>query len=82
MATKQQVIDLHKKNPDWSAGKLAAALNCGNAYIRKTASRYRLDIPYSKTYMVEELRDRARTLKATAARYEKRAKALEDKHER
>lgn len=45
MATKDQVIFLHRQNPLWSANKIAAYLHCESAYIRATARRNHLRLP-------------------------------------
>lgn len=36
---KYSLLNLHEAHPDWTARKLAAALDCGQAYVRKTARR-------------------------------------------
>ena len=45
MTTKDQVIDLHARHPDWTAGKIASELGCDPAYVRGTAHRMKLKIP-------------------------------------
>ena len=45
MATKDQVIALHRKHPDWSAPDIAAALGCDASYVRATARRQSLRLP-------------------------------------
>lgn len=54
MATKQQVMDLHRENPDWSAPDIAARLGCKAAYVRATAQRCGLDLPKGKAVTVVE----------------------------
>lgn len=39
MATKDQVIELHRANPDMNSVDLARLLNCAPGYIRATARR-------------------------------------------
>lgn len=39
MATKDQVIRLHREHRDWTASQIAARLNCKPAYVRATAKR-------------------------------------------
>lgn len=77
MAAKQQVIDLHTQHPDWPAAKIAKVLGCSDAYVRATAYREGLTLPYCKAWTIEELRSMARALRFKASRYESRAKALE-----
>lgn len=45
MATKQQVCDLHKKHPTWTALDIADVLGCGVGYVRATATRCSLTLP-------------------------------------
>lgn len=54
MANKQQVIDLHTRNPTWTAREIADALDCHPAYVRATAARYKFKLPKH-----EEAREKA-----------------------
>lgn len=45
MATKQQVFDLHAKNPRWTAAMIAEALRCDSAYVRSTFYRAGMKLP-------------------------------------
>jgi hypothetical protein len=47
VAYKQQVLDLHTQNPEWSTGKLAAEIGCCSAYVRATLRRAGLKTPRS-----------------------------------
>lgn len=42
MATKQQVIDLNKKHPTWTASDIAAELDCMVEYVAACKKRYGL----------------------------------------
>lgn len=42
MATKNQVIALHRAYPHWTDRDIAAELDCDSAYVRATARRNRL----------------------------------------
>lgn len=42
MATKQEVIDLNKKHPDWTARMVADHLGCLPAYVAACRKRYGL----------------------------------------
>jgi hypothetical protein len=44
MATKDQVITLHREHPDWTAPQIAAELGCGDPYVRATAQRQKLTL--------------------------------------
>ena len=48
MATKHDVIRLHRGNPDWTSVDIAAALGCLPAYVRATAKRNGLSLPCSR----------------------------------
>lgn len=39
MATKEQVLSLRERYPDWSVQDIAARLNCNDAYVRATFAR-------------------------------------------
>lgn len=39
MATKQEVLALHKAHPEWNSGQIAAQLDCDSAYVRATFKR-------------------------------------------
>lgn len=55
MATKDQVIDLNREHPDWTASEIAEALDCMPEYVHATAKRY--SIPIAKaTIRPNELR--------------------------
>lgn len=45
MATKDEVIALHRRNPTWTAREIADALDCHPAYVRSTAARYKFKLP-------------------------------------
>lgn len=45
MANKQQVIDLHRQFPKWTARQIAERLNCTQQYVNKTAARNGLVLP-------------------------------------
>jgi hypothetical protein len=42
MATKQQVIDLNKKHPNWTASDIASELGCMVEYVAACKRRYGL----------------------------------------
>jgi len=42
MATKQQVIDLNKKHPEWTARDIADHLDCMVEYVASCKKRYGL----------------------------------------
>lgn len=44
MATKNQVIQLNADHPDWTARRIAEELECGQAYVIKTAARQNLKL--------------------------------------
>jgi len=48
MATKQQVIDLNRQHPEWTAPRLARELNCTPSYVHATARRNGLVMPRSR----------------------------------
>jgi hypothetical protein len=48
MATKQQVIDLNKKHPTWTAGDIAAELGCMVEYVGACKKRYGLQFAKAK----------------------------------
>lgn len=56
MATKQQVIALNAKHPDWTSYRIAEELDCSSAYVRATGSRNGLRFP-GKRDGVDNLRD-------------------------
>jgi hypothetical protein len=45
MTTKQQVIDAHRKHPDWDDLMIALVLECEDEYVRATARRNSLILP-------------------------------------
>ena len=45
MATKDDVIRLHKQNPTWTSVLIAERLGCLPEYVRATATRQGLDLP-------------------------------------
>lgn len=48
MATKHQVIALHREHPTWTARRIAFELGCGTGYVRATAQREGLTLaPHS-----------------------------------
>jgi hypothetical protein len=57
MATKQQVIDLHAKHPDWTCYRIAEELGCTSAYVRATASREGLKLPPKRSGVDSSLLD-------------------------
>lgn len=68
MATKQQVMDLHRANPTWTAPDIAASLGCLDAYVRATARRYGMDLPKAKaTPTTVEMRARKAAVPMLAA---------------
>lgn len=58
MATKQQVMDLHRANPSWTANDIANHLDCLSAYVRATARRNGLDLPKARLASSTEARVR------------------------
>lgn len=42
MATKQQVIDLNKQHPNWTAREVAEELGCIEQYVHACKKRYGL----------------------------------------
>lgn len=45
MATKDDVIRLHRKHPDWTPQEIAEHLECMPEYVRATAKRQSLSLP-------------------------------------
>lgn len=45
MATKQQVIDLNKNHPTWTAREVADHLDCMPEYVASCKKRYGLHFP-------------------------------------
>ncbi len=74
MTTKQQVIDTHLAHPDWTAPEIAAALDCHQAYVRKTAYRLGIRLPTKLPPRTPE------SLRRQAARLLVQAAKLEDAH--
>lgn len=67
MATKHQVIALHKEHPDWNSEEIASELDCDGGYVRATFKRNGLRLPAPLGYQApEQLRKRARRLMALA----------------
>lgn len=48
MATKQQVIDLNKRHPNWTARDIAEELDCMPEYVASCKQRYGLK--FAKAY--------------------------------
>jgi hypothetical protein len=48
MATKQQVIDLNKKHPTWTAREIADNLDCMVEYVAACKKRYGLQFAPSR----------------------------------
>lgn len=44
MATKQQVLKLHAKYPDWTSVEIASLLGCSGGYVRATFERNGLSL--------------------------------------
>lgn len=44
MATKAQVLELHRKYPEWTSVDIAERLNCESAYVRATFYRNGLQL--------------------------------------
>lgn len=45
MATKHQVIAMHRTHPGWTSGQIAEALGCDSAYVRSTFYRNGMSLP-------------------------------------
>jgi len=45
MITQEQVIEVHRKNPTWSATQIAKHLNCRTCQVGMVAFRKRLSLP-------------------------------------
>ena len=43
--TADNVLAAHWKHPEWCADEIAQHLNCSNAYVRTTLSRWRVVVP-------------------------------------
>ena len=57
MATKDQVLHLHTKHPDWNCQRIAEALHCTAAYVRATASRMKIKLPPKREGVDSEVYD-------------------------
>lgn len=59
MATKEQVIEMNRAHPDWTARQIAEALGCGVEYVNATAHRNKLCLARSPDSRITEamLRD-------------------------
>lgn len=79
MATKDQVIALHKQNPAMTARQIADALDCLEEYVRATAKRNNLILgaAYPRQQDAKYLRSEARRLMWRADKLVKRAIAIE-----
>lgn len=73
MATKQQVLDLHRLHPDWSCRRIAAEIGAEREYVYATFRRQGIKPPRAKPR-----RDPA-ALRAEAARLIALADKLEAK---
>lgn len=60
MATYEQVLELHRRNPEFGAKAIAAALDCSSAYVRATAARRKIKLPHSKPDGIKALGRAAR----------------------
>lgn len=56
MTTWEQVFNLHTKRPQMTAPEMAAVLNCGANYIRKTAQRRGWNLRNGKKILTENER--------------------------
>lgn len=45
MATKQQIMNAHRQNPNWNGPQIAKHLRCSESYVRVVAARHGLKIP-------------------------------------
>ena len=63
MATKDQVFRLHRVYPHWTAGMIAAELECEPAYVRSTFYRAGKDLPGPSKRSLAEQRERERCAK-------------------
>jgi len=45
MITQEQVVEVHRKNPTWSASQIATHLNCRTCQVGVVAFRKRLSLP-------------------------------------
>jgi hypothetical protein len=81
MANKQQVIDLHRTYPEWTAVDIAVSIGSGASYVRATARRVGLRLPRArygappKTPML--MRERAADLERKAKALRAKADAVE-----
>ncbi len=48
MATKDDVIRLHRANPKWTATEIACRLGCMGEYVRATAKRQGLKLTVTR----------------------------------
>lgn len=74
MATKRQVIELHRKHPDWTDRQIAEAIpgECSAAYVRATARRNGLTLGRALPPPAKRLRAKAADLLKRADELEKR----------
>jgi hypothetical protein len=49
MANQLQVIELHRKHPDWTSAQIAKRIDAAPAYVRATAYRKGLQLPGCKS---------------------------------
>lgn len=65
MATKHQVIQLHREHPDWGSTEIAARLGCMPEYVRSTARRQKIKLP-SALSARDQLRRQAERIRKIA----------------
>ena len=80
MATKQQVIDLNREHPDWTAARIAAEIGCGAPYVHATARRNGLILASGREVTAVNLRRRAENLIRWAESLIRRAERIEAQH--
>jgi len=78
MTTKHDVINTHKRYPQWTCREIAMQLNCVTEYVYATAKRNNLNIPKARRQKTApELRSEAQKLLRKAERLIDQAKRLE-----
>lgn len=81
MTNKSQVLELHRKHPDWGCTSIAAELGTSREYVYATLRRAGI-VPVGKREVCadpRELRNRAAVLYKRADALVARAKKIEEK---
>jgi hypothetical protein len=67
MADQKQVLEKHRQHPDWNVNQIAASLDCTAGYVRATAQRLNLRLPYARPDSLTALGAAARDAGLTVA---------------